>query len=171
MARMTTLKAGMENTAPWVCSGYEIISRIAIALSVLSNQGIIETMSRQIISSASPYEDQIGFSRAVRSGNFIAVSGTAPIAEDGKTAAHGDAYGQTMRCLEIIKAAIEEAGGKIEDVIRTRVYLSDINRWKECSQAHGEIFGEIKPASTIVEVSHLLKSEWLVEIEADCIIQ
>ncbi|HMP52551.1 MAG TPA: RidA family protein [Candidatus Melainabacteria bacterium] len=127
-------------------------------------------MDKKLVTSGSPYEEQIGFSRAVRIGNIIAVSGTAPIADDGKTSCPGDAYGQTLRCLEIIEKAIEEAGGKRENIIRTRVYLTDINRWKECSKAHAEYFSELKPASTVVEVSHLVKSEWLVEIEADCVL-
>lgn len=127
-------------------------------------------MEKKLVTSGSPYEEQIGFSRAVRIGNIIAVSGTAPITDDGKTSCPGDAYGQTLRCLEIIEKAIEEAGGKRENIIRTRVYLTDINRWKECSKAHSEYFSEIKPASTVVEVSHLVKSEWLVEIEADCVL-
>lgn len=128
-------------------------------------------MPRKLVSSGSVYEDKIGFSRAVRIGNHIAVSGTAPIADDGKTACPGDAYGQTKCCLEIIEKAIIEAGGTLENVIRTRLFISDINRWKECTQAHAEVFGQIKPASTLVEVSHLLKSQWLIEIEADCIIE
>ena len=93
-------------------------------------------MEKKLVTSGSPYEAQIGFSRAVRIGNIIAVSGTAPITDDGKTSCPGDAYGQTLRCLEIIEKAIEEAGGKRENIIRTRVYLTDINRWKECSKAH-----------------------------------
>ncbi|MCA9803232.1 MAG: RidA family protein [Cyanobacteria bacterium HKST-UBA02] len=128
-------------------------------------------MSRKTVSSNSPFEEKIGFSRAKRIGNIIAVSGTAPLTEAGATACHGDAYGQTRRCLEIIQKAIEDAGGKLEDVIRTRLYLVDVHRWKECGRAHAEFFGEIKPASTFVEVSHLIRSDWLVEIEAECVIE
>ena len=113
-------------------------------------------MERKLVSSGSPYEKPIGFSRAVRAGNLIAVSGTAPIGDDGGTACVGDAYGQTRRCFHIIEKAILEAGGRLENVIRTRVYLTDCSRWQEIGKAHGEVFGEIRPASTFVEVKALL---------------
>ncbi|UCG36234.1 MAG: RidA family protein [Candidatus Bathyarchaeota archaeon] len=112
----------------------------------------------------------MGFSRAVRVGNIIAVSGTAPIAEDGSVYSPGDMYGQTKRCLEIIKDAIEQAGGKLENVIRTRILLKDMRKWKEAARAHGEYFSKIKPTCTLVEVSGFVNSEWLVEIEADAIL-
>jgi enamine deaminase RidA (YjgF/YER057c/UK114 family) len=124
---------------------------------------------RKLISSGSPYEPMIGFSRAVRVGDIVAVSGTAPIAPDGGVAAPGDLYGQTRRCLEIIAEAIAKAGLGLDSVIRTRVMLTDISRWEEAARAHGEVFGEIRPASTFVEVKQLIRREWLVEIEADCI--
>lgn len=94
---------------------------------------------RQNISSGSPFEKPIGFSRAVRIGDRIVVSGTAPIAADGATAHPGDIYGQTLRCLEIIREAIEKAGGRLGDVIRTRVYLTDAERWQDAARAHGKI--------------------------------
>ncbi|MBC8400021.1 MAG: RidA family protein [Candidatus Marinimicrobia bacterium] len=122
------------------------------------------------VSSCSPYEIQIGFSRAVRRGKIIAISGTAPILPDGSTAYTGDVYLQTRRCLEIIKQAIEEIGGRITDVIRTRVMLTDITQWKGAGKAHDEIFSDIKPACTFVEVKGFINPEWLVEIEADCLI-
>ena len=128
-------------------------------------------MSRKLVSSGSPYEGSIGFSRAVRIGKAIAVSGTAPIAADGSTAAPGDMHGQAKRCLEIIEKAITDAGGKIENVIRTRMYLTDAARWEEAGKAHGEFFSEIRPASTMVVVKELLSPEWLVEMEADCLIE
>lgn len=128
-------------------------------------------MPRKNVSSGSPYEDSIGFSRAVRIGNTIAVSGTAPIAKDGSVAFHGDLYNQTKYCLEIIKTAIESAGGKLENTIRTRIMLTDISRWEQAAKAHGEFFGKIKPASTFVEVKGLINDGWLVEIEADCLIE
>jgi len=124
---------------------------------------------RKLISSGSPFEPQIGFSRAVRVGPFVAVSGTAPIAPDGGVAAPGDLYGQTKRCLEIIAEAIAESGMTLESVIRTRVMLTDMSRWREAAKAHGEVFGKVKPASTFVEVKGLVEKGWLVEIEADCI--
>ncbi len=122
------------------------------------------------VSFHSPYEIQIGFSRAVRRGKIIAISGTAPILPDGSTAYPGDVYLQTRHCLEIIKQAIEETGGRITDVIRTRVMLTDITQWKGAGKAHGEIFSDIKPACTFVEVKGFVNPEWLVEIEADCLI-
>jgi enamine deaminase RidA (YjgF/YER057c/UK114 family) len=107
---------------------------------------------RKLISSRSPLEARIGFSRAVRADAFLAVAGTAPIAPGGGVASAGDVYGQTKRCLEIIAHVIAEAGFTIEDVIRTRVMLTDISRWEEAARAHGEIFANVKPACTFVEV-------------------
>jgi enamine deaminase RidA (YjgF/YER057c/UK114 family) len=127
-------------------------------------------MTRQNIPSGSPYERSIGFSRAVRMGDRIAVSGTAPIAIDGSVAYPGDVYRQTRRCLEIIQEAVEAAGGRMADVIRTRVYLKDADGWQAAAQAHGEIFGEIRPACTFVEISRLIDPGWLVEIEAECVV-
>lgn len=123
---------------------------------------------RKNISSGSPYEEPIGFSRAVRIGNRVCVSGTAPIAKDGSVESPGNVYLQTKRCLEIIKHAIEEAGASLADVIRTRVYLTDAESWKEAAKAHGEYFSQTKPTCTFVEVSRLVDPQWLVEIEAEC---
>jgi len=128
-------------------------------------------MSRSLISSGSRFETEIGFSRAVRVGSHIAVSGTAPIAEDGGIACDGDLHGQTLRCLEIIKLAIEEAGASLDTVIRTRVMLTDISQWKEAARAHGEFFGDIRPACTFVEIAGLIDAAWLVEIEADAVLE
>jgi len=127
-------------------------------------------MPRTNISSGSPYEEPFGFCRAVRIGNTIHVAGTGPIAPDGSTAASGDAYGQTVRCLEIIKAAIEQAGGKLSDVVRTRMYVTDLSKQDEIGKAHGEFFREIRPAATMVGVSGLVRDDWYVEIEAEAIL-
>ncbi|HTP61402.1 MAG TPA: RidA family protein [Burkholderiales bacterium] len=124
---------------------------------------------RKLISSGSPFEPKIGFSRAVRVGPFVAVAGTAPVAPDGGVASPGDMYGQTKRCLEIIAQAITSAGLGLDSVIRTRVMLTDMSRWEEAARAHGEMFSGVKPASTFVEVKGLVNREWLVEIEADCL--
>ncbi len=124
---------------------------------------------RKLVSSGSPFEPKIGFSRAVRVGNVVAVAGTAPIAADGGVAAPGDVYGQTKRCLEIIAQAIAGAGLGLESVIRTRVMLTDVSRWEDAARAHGEVFSGIRPASTFVEVKGLINPGWLVEIEADCV--
>lgn len=127
-------------------------------------------MVRKNISSGSPYEKPIGFSRAVRIGNIISVSGTAPIAPDGSTVYPNNLYGQAKQCLDIIKLAIEDAGGNLTNVIRTRIMLIDISKWKEAAQAHGEFFYEIKPACTFLEVNRFVDPNWLIEIEADCVI-
>jgi len=127
-------------------------------------------MERLLVSSGSPFEKSIGFSRAVQIGNVIAVSGTAPIAADGGTEAEGDLFGQSRRCIEIMKAAIEQAGGTLGDVIRTRIMLKDISQWKAAARAHGEYFSEIRPACTFVEVKGFIDPLWLVEMEADCVV-
>lgn len=127
-------------------------------------------MERLNISSGSRYEKPIGFSRAVRTGNIIAVAGTAPLAQDGTTAHPNDLYKQTKRCLEIMKNAITEAGGELKNVIRTRIFLRNISEWELAGKAHGEYFSEIKPACTFIEVKGFIKNDWLVETEADCVV-
>ncbi|ESQ89642.1 endoribonuclease L-PSP [Asticcacaulis sp. AC460] len=127
-------------------------------------------MTRQLVSSGSPFEGEIGFSRAVRTGNRIEVSGTAPI-RDGKTAGIDDLYEQTKTCLDIIVKAVEQAGGKPSDIIRTRIFLTDVSRWKDAARAHGEVFGDIRPASSFIGTSALINPEWLVEIEASAQIE
>jgi enamine deaminase RidA (YjgF/YER057c/UK114 family) len=127
-------------------------------------------MERKLISHGSPYEPRIGFSRAVRVGPHIAVSGTAPIAPGGGTACPGDHYGQTLRCLEIIEQAINDAGGKREHVIRTRVFLKEMRGWEDAGRAHGEFFRDIRPASTMIQIVQAIDPSWLVEIEADAIV-
>lgn len=127
-------------------------------------------MNRINISSGSEYEKPIGFSRAVRIGNIIAVAGTAPIAKDGTTSYPNDLYNQTKRCIEIMLKAITDAGGQIENVIRTRIYLKDISDWQNAARAHGEYFSEIRPACSFIEVKGFIMDDWLVETEADCII-
>ncbi len=127
-------------------------------------------MGRKSISSGSPMEKPIGFSRASRVGNIIAVAGTAPIGPNGQTVGINDVYEQTKYCIQIMKKAIEEAGGSLQNVIRTRVMLVDMCTWKEAAKAHGEFFSDIRPACTFVEVKGFIKKEWLVETEADCVI-
>ena len=122
------------------------------------------------VSSGSPYEGPTGFSRARRIGNHIAVAGTAPIDPDGKTVAPGDPYRQAKRCLEIIEKALGDLGASLENVIRTRVYLTDAREWESVARAHAEYFSDIRPACTFVEVSRLLEDDWLVEIEADAVL-
>ena len=128
-------------------------------------------MGRKLYSSGSPYEKRFGFSRAVKVGNILAVSGTGPIAYDGSTASVGDPYGQAIRCLEIIENAIEDAGGKLENVIRTRMYITEASVQDEIGKAHGEYFSVIRPAATMVVVKGLVRDDWFVEIEADCLLE
>ena len=127
-------------------------------------------MDRQLVSSGSAFEPKIGFSRAVRVGPFISVSGTAPLAPDGGTASPCDLYAQTKRCLEIIEKAINDAGGKREHVVRTRLFLKEMNNWQDAGRAHGEFFKDIRPASTMVQIVQAIDPAWLVEIEADAIV-
>ena len=126
--------------------------------------------TRRMVSSSSPYEPEIGFSRAVRVGNIVAVSGTAPIAPDGSTAAKGDAAAQMRRCLEIVRSALESAGASLDDVIRTRTFLARITDWRAVGKVHGEYFRHTRPASTMVQVARFIDPEWLVEIEADAVV-
>ncbi len=127
-------------------------------------------MERKLVSSGAIFEPQIGFSRAVRVGAHIAVSGTAPLLAGGGTACPGDLYGQTKRCLEIIETAIKEAGGKREHIVRTRLFLKDMSNWQEAGRAHGEFFKDIRPASTMIQIVQAIDPSWLVEIEADAIV-
>ncbi|MFE4516277.1 RidA family protein [Kitasatospora sp. NPDC056783] len=125
---------------------------------------------RQTVSSGSPLEPRIGFSRAVRKGAYVAVAGTAPIGEDGTTVGQGDVHAQTVRCLDIAEAALREAGATLADVVRTRVMLTDMSRWREAARAHGERFAQIRPVTTFVEVSRFIDERWLVEVEVDAVI-
>jgi enamine deaminase RidA (YjgF/YER057c/UK114 family) len=124
---------------------------------------------RQLISSGSPYEPKIGISRAVKLGNLIAISGTAPL-KDGKTVGVGDAAAQTRRCLEIIGDALRQAGAEVSDVVRTRIFLTRIEDWETVGRVHGEVFKNIRPASTMVQVTRFIDPDWLVEIEADAVV-
>ena len=127
-------------------------------------------MSRQLVSSGSYLEPVIGFSRAVRVGNIVVVGGTAPIKSGGGTAAIGDVYGQTSRCLEIVAKAFADAGARLEDVTRTRIILTDIALWKDAARAHAEVFGVIRPVTTLMQVTAFVDPDWLVEIEAEAVI-
>jgi enamine deaminase RidA (YjgF/YER057c/UK114 family) len=126
---------------------------------------------RQLISSGSPYEPQIGISRAVRVGPVVAVSGTAPLGPDGRTVAVGDPAGQARRCLEIIKQALERAGASLDQVVRTRTLLTRIEDWQAVGSVHGEFFGAIRPANTVMQVSCFIDPDWLVEFEADAVVE
>jgi len=128
------------------------------------------TSSRRLVAAGSPLEPQIGFSRAVRAGPYVCVAGTAPIAEGGGTAAPGDVYAQSVRCLDIAEQALQEAGAVLADVVRTRVMLTDIRQWQQAARAHAERFAQVRPACTFVEVSRFVDPQWLVEFEVDAIV-
>ena len=123
-------------------------------------------MRHQLVSSGSPYEPRVGISRAVRAGPLLVVSGTAPLGPDGRTVGVGDAGAQARRCLEIIQRALESAGATLADVVRTRILLTRIEDWEAVARAHGEVFRDIRPANTIMQVTRFIDPEWLVEIEA-----
>ena len=127
-------------------------------------------MKRTLVASSSPYAPIIGFSRAVRVGNFISVGGTAPIDSDGKTVGVGDPAAQTRQCIETIKRALEEAGASLEDVVRTRTLLTRIDDWEQVARVRGEYFRDIRPVDTVMEVSRFINPEWLVEIEVDAVV-
>ena len=127
-------------------------------------------MSRQHVSTGSPYEPMLGISRAVRIGSTIAIAGTAPLGPDGKTVSIGDAAGQMRRCLEIAQLALEKLGASLNDVIRTRTLLTRIEDWESTGRVHGEIFKDVRPVNTVMQVTRFIDPRWLVEIEVDAVI-
>ena len=127
-------------------------------------------MERTNISSGRPWESVVGYSRAVRKGPFISITGTLGCDKDGRIIGEGDAYTQTVAALETIVETLEKAGATPADVVRTRMFVTDIDQWEDIGRAHAEFFGDVKPATTMVQVSRLITPEALVEIEADAIV-
>jgi len=123
------------------------------------------------VSTGSAFEPKVGISRGVKRGRIIAVSGTAPLGPDGKTIAKGNAAAQARRCLQIIDLAIRGLGGKRSDIIRTRILLTTMEDWEEVASVHGEFFGGIRPANTVMQVVRFIDPDWLVEIEADAVLE
>ncbi|WOD40463.1 RidA family protein [Nodosilinea sp. E11] len=126
-------------------------------------------MARQRVFSGTPWEEQVGYCRALRVGQQIFVSGTAPSDGQGGTFAPGDAYAQTQRCFEIIQQALEELGADLRDVVRTRIYVTDMTRWEEIAAAHQELFADHPPVNTTVEIPALINPDMLVEIEVEAL--
>jgi len=128
------------------------------------------TYRRELISNGNPMEKVVGFSRAVKVGPYISIGGTAPVGADGKTVGKDDVAAQTRRCIEIIEEALIQAGSGLHDVVRTRVILTDIDRWKEAIDVRKEYFRDIRPVDTIMAVTRFVNPEWLVELEVDAVI-
>jgi predicted short-subunit dehydrogenase-like oxidoreductase (DUF2520 family) len=178
---LLTIRAHRAALAPRDRALYQTVGRAALDLAraaglpdaaAASVERLLEEPAmpepvRRTVSSGAPWEATVGYSRAIRVGPHVHVSGTTAAGADGRVTGPGDAYAQTVAILGKIEAALEQAGARLEHVVRTRIFVTDIGRWEEVGRAHGEVFGRIRPAATMVEVRRLIAPEMLVEIEAD----
>jgi isochorismate pyruvate lyase len=128
-------------------------------------------MTFQRVFSGAPWEERVGYCRVLRAGNLVFVTGTAPVDPDGEVHGPGDALAQARRCLEIIRESLEKVGVRMDSVVRTRMFTTDIDRWKDYGEAHREVFGSHPPTTTLVEVARLIHPDMLIEIEADAVIE
>lgn len=128
-------------------------------------------MTFQRVFSGAPWEEKVGYCRVLRTGNLVFVTGTAPVDPDGQVHGPGNALAQARRCLEIIRESLEKLGVRMDSVVRTRMFTTDIDRWKEYGKAHREVFGGHPPTTTLVEVARLIHPDMLIEIEADAVIE
>lgn len=151
--------------------GYPMIMRLDKEnTSRVSATSANQTITERRVFSGAPWEQGVGYCRAIRRGNIISVSGTAPVDDLGRLFAPNNAYAQATRCIEIIKKSLDQLGATLSDVMRTRMFVTDISRWEEFGRAHAEAFGNHPPATTMVEVKSLITPGMLIEIEADAVL-